>query len=124
MAAAKPTQPPAFDASTAWSVLRDELRKGDAHVVVDGVKHLVVDEGDEYQVFQDKAFPRWKRWVDGTAEYDGSGLRDTVDANAQYLDAVKNDVDALNDREAAHHAAQAARLTALEAAIQNPPFPA
>ena len=38
--------------------------------------------------------PLWKRWVGGEAEYDVTGLRDVVDTNAKYLDAVKGDVDA------------------------------
>ena len=108
MASAKPTQPPAFDASTHEKVLYDEIRKAD---------------GSGYQVFLDKALAKWKRWVSGENEYDGTGLRDVVLSNATYLDQVKAGVDALDDREATHHAAQAQRLTALEDAVANPPFP-
>lgn len=111
MASAKPTQAPAFDASTTWKVLDDELKK---------------DDGSGYAVFQDKSFPRWKRWVDGTAEFDGSGLRDTVDANAQYLDEVKNDLDKHRDADNARHTVLRQDLTTLRAeveALQSGPFP-
>jgi len=70
--------------------------------------------------------PLWKRWVGGEKEYlsaDAGGLYPVIKANAQYLDTVKGALDTLDEREAAHHAAQALRLTALEEAVQNPPFP-
>lgn len=108
MASAKPGQPPAFDASTHEKVLYDEVRK---------------DDGSGYQVFEDKAFPRWKRWVDGTAEYDGVGLRDVVLANALYADQVKEDLDAHRAADQSRHAAINSRLSALEAAAQTNPFP-
>lgn len=38
--------------------------------------------------------PAWKRWVGGESEFDASGLRDVVDTNALFLNAVKGDVDA------------------------------
>jgi hypothetical protein len=38
--------------------------------------------------------PAWKRYVGSEVEYDTKGLRDVVNANAFFLDAVKDDVDA------------------------------
>lgn len=108
MPSQKPTQPPAFDASTHEKVLYDEVRK---------------DDGSPYAVFADKAFPQWKRWVDGTAEFDGKGLRDVVNANAIYLDEVKDGLDAHKAADQSRHAAVNQRLAALEAAVQSPPFP-
>jgi hypothetical protein len=105
---AKPTQPPAFDASAHEKVLDTELKK---------------DDGSSYAVFQDKAFPRWKRWVDGAAEYDGTGLRYVVNANALYLDEVKNGLDAHKDADATRHQTVNQRLAALEAQAASPPFP-
>lgn len=56
-------------------------------------------------------FPPWKRWVEGTSEFDGKGLRDVVEANANGLNTVKVDVD-----EHAQRLSQAeARIAALEA---------
>ena len=78
MASAKPTQPPAFDATAHEKALYDSVRKPD---------------GTPYQAFADKAFPQWKRWVESTGEYDGKGLRDVVNQDAMYTDAIKGDVD-------------------------------
>jgi hypothetical protein len=106
---AKPTQPPAFDATAHEKVLDAELKK---------------DDGSSYAVFQDKSFPRWKRWVGGEGpEYDGTGLRDVVNANALYLDEVKNGLDAHKDADAQRHQTVNQRLTALEAQATSPPFP-
>lgn len=38
--------------------------------------------------------PAWKRWVGGEKpDFDATGLRDVVDTNAVFLNAVKGDVD-------------------------------
>ncbi len=108
MPSQKPTQPPAFDATTFVKTLYDRVRKPD---------------GSAYQVFEDKALARWKRWLDGTVEYDGTGLRDTVNANALYLDQVKNDLDNHKDADNTRHAALAQRVTALEGQAPATPFP-
>ena len=105
---AKPGEAPAFDASVTWSVLNAELKK---------------DDGSSYQVFQEKSFPRWKRWVGGELEYDGKGLKDVVEANAYFLDQVKGDLDAHKENDNIRHATIASRLAALEDAVANPPFP-
>ena len=39
--------------------------------------------------------PAWKRWVGGEAEYDVTGLRDTVATNAVFTNELKGDVEAL-----------------------------
>jgi len=68
--------------------------------------------------------PAWKRWIGGEKpEYDGSGLRDVVQTNAIYLDAVKGDLDNFKDNNGTAHASFNTRLLALEAQINNPPFP-
>ena len=108
MPSAKPGQPPAFDATAHENVLNTELKK---------------DDGSSYAVFTDKAFPRWKRWVDGTAEYDGTGLRDVVNANAIHLDAVEQNLNAHKENDNDRHALIASRLAALEAAANEDPFP-
>ena len=56
-------------------------------------------------------------------EFDGKGLRDVVDANAQYLDAVKEDLDAHRAADATRHQTINQRLAALEAAAASAPFP-
>lgn len=38
--------------------------------------------------------PAWKRWVGGEDEYDGTGLRDVVNANALFQDQMKAAIDA------------------------------
>lgn len=78
MPSAKPTQPPPFDASAHEKALYDSVRKPD---------------GSPYLVFADKAFPKWKRWVESILEFDGAGLRDVININAIMLDGVKSDVD-------------------------------
>jgi len=108
MPSAKPGQPPAFDATAHERVLDEELKK---------------DDGSSYLVFQDKAFPRWKRWVDGTAEFDAIGLRDVVNANAIHLDAVEGNLNAHKDADNDRHQTVNQRLTALEAAVASPLFP-
>lgn len=61
----KPTQPPAFDATSAIKGLNAAWQR----------------------------FPEWKRWLEATGDQDGKGLRDVVNANAIALDGVKANVD-------------------------------
>ena len=109
MPSQKPTQPPPFDAATFVKVLDGELKK---------------DDGSSYAVFQDNSYPRYTRWINGTAEFDGKGLRDVVNANAIYLDEVKDGLDAHKAADASRHASLNQRIAALEAASQSVPFPA
>ena len=104
----KPTQPPAFDA------------KGFAQRLLERV---VKPDGKPYAVFGETGLPRWARWINSSGEYDGKGLRDVVNANAIYLDDVKNDLDAHKTVDNERHASLARRVTALEGQNTNAPFP-
>lgn len=100
MSAKKPTQPP---------------KGADMNALVKRVDELS-------QKVLNKSFssklPVWKRWVGGEGDQDGVGLRDVVQANAVFLDAVKNDTDALE----AKVGNLANRVKALEDA-PSAPFP-
>lgn len=109
MASQKPTQPPAGDFGTFAKALWERVRKPDA---------------SPYAVFADGTLPRFTRWVGGTNEFDGTGLRDTVNANALYLDQVKDDLDQHRNIDNARHATLAQRVTALEGQVSISPFPA
>jgi hypothetical protein len=80
-------------------------------------------DGKPYEVFNKSTLTTWKRWVGGEFEFDGTGLRDTVAANALYLDTVKGDLDDHRSADLARHHNINERLAALEAAVANPPFP-
>lgn len=63
-------------------------------------------------------FVAWKRWMEASNEYDGTGLRDVVAANAQALNAVKADL----DRNGSEITVLEAKVAALENRPPNP-FP-
>lgn len=113
MPSQKPTQPPAGDFATFSKTLHDKVRKGGYAT------------GDPYTVFADGTLPKFTRWVGSSGEFDGTGLRDTVNANALYLDEVKEDLDQHRTADNARHASLAARVGAVEAAIEalSVPFP-
>jgi hypothetical protein len=68
--------------------------------------------------------PLWKRWVGGEGpDMDGVGLRDVVQANAVYLDAVKRDLDDFRENNGVAHSSFSSRLAALEAQQTTAPFP-
>jgi hypothetical protein len=95
-------KPPPYDANAANNAWRS-IKKAD---------------GSSYAVFLNTAYPDFIKWV--------RSQRDHLEAlrlGVFGTDGVKAHLDALDDREATHHQAQAARLTALEDAIANPPFP-
>lgn len=96
----KPSQPPTFDENTFAKRLYERV--------------LTATTGQPYAVFKPDYFPKWARWLAGKGEYDGIGIRDVVNTNALFLDAVKEHVDRLDEREQQHHQAQAQRLSALE----------
>lgn len=107
MPSAKPGQPPAADLSVLVKRV-DELSKqaGLGPIPIGATK-----------------LPLWKRWIGAEKpEYDGKGLRDVVNANALYLDQVKDDIDTHKALDTDRHQALAARVSALEAQSQ-PPFP-
>lgn len=95
-------KPPPWAASAALSAWR-QIKKAD---------------GSSYVVFNNNSYVDFVNWV--------RGQRDHLEALRIGVfgpQGVKEHLDALDDREATHHAAQAARLTALEDAVANPPFP-
>ena len=96
-----PKPPPwaARDANNAWR----QIKKAD---------------GSSYAVFNNDAYLNFVNWVRGQRDH-LEALRVGVFGSG----GVKEHLDTLDDREAQHHAAQAARLTALEDAVANPPFP-
>lgn len=67
-------------------------------------------------------FIPWKRWVGGEGEFDGTGLRDVVNANAISLDNQSAHLIAVDDREARHYIDHEKRISALERA-PGTPFP-
>lgn len=67
-------------------------------------------------------FVDWKQFVEGASEFDGSGLRDVVEANADALDDLKGDFDAHRTNDNQRHQTINARLAALEAQ-PGIPFP-
>lgn len=86
-------------------------------------ERVLTTGGKQFAVFQERYFPTWVRWVRGTGEFDGSGVRDVVNANAIYLDDVKGDLDNFRENQGVAHNSINARLAALEAAVGDPPFP-
>jgi hypothetical protein len=68
-------------------------------------------------------FVNHKQWVEGSSEFDGSGLRDVVEANAGALDDLKGDFDQHRTMDNSRHSALAARVAALESQ-PSVPFPA
>lgn len=98
------TDPPAFDAKVANDAWLAKVRK---------------DDGTAYQAFASGGFHKVNRWLLGIGEYDGTGLKDVVEANADGLDALKKTVDS-NKTELQDHEA---RLAALEAQPAPRPFP-
>lgn len=68
-------------------------------------------------------FVDWKQWTEGSSEFDGSGLRDVVEANAGALDDLKGDFDQHRTLDNSRHASLAARVAALESQPAVP-FPA
>lgn len=104
----KPTQPPPLDTKGFVGRIREITAK--------------VGLGP-FPVFGDEGLPKFHRWVRGEGEYDGTGLRDVVNANAIGLDAVKEDLDAHKLSSARRHTDLALRVTALEGQSTNTPFP-
>ena len=104
----KPTQPPAFDSKTFVKRLREITAK--------------VGLGP-WTVFNDDQLPVFHRWLRSENEFDGTGLRDVVNANAYALDDVKEDLDGHKAVDNARHTALALRVTALEGQSTNTPFP-
>lgn len=96
----KPTQAPQFDASVLVAT-------------IDALSQKTLGKKFVSQ------FPSWKRWTEATTEYDTTGLRDVVNANAYAMDQLKDGHDALLQQEAD----LAKRVAALESR-PSLPFPA
>jgi len=108
MASKKPTQPPDMDTKAFVKRLREIVAKvGMAPVAA----------------YDDKYLPVFHRWIRSEGEFDGAGLRDVVNANALYLDDVKEDLDGHKTIDNARHTALAQRVAALEGAATTTPFP-
>lgn len=109
MPSQKPTQPPDMDTKVFVKRLRELFAK--------------VGLGP-FQPFEAEYLPKFHRWIRSEGEFDGKGLRDTVNANAIYLDDVKDDLDAHKTLDNTRHTALAQRVAALEGQNTNTPFPA
>ena len=108
MPSAKPTQPPEMDTKAFTQRLRELAAK--------------VGLGP-FGVFDDKQLPAFHRWIRSEGEFDGKGLRDVVNANAIFLDDVKNDLDAHRTIDNSRHTSLAQRVAALEGQNTSTPFP-
>lgn len=104
----KPSQSPTFDEGIFAKRLYERV--------------LTASTNKPYAVFKPDYFPKFVRWVKGSEEYDGTGLRDTVNTNALFLDQIKGDLDGHRDMDNARHATLSTRVAALEAQ-QGVPFP-
>jgi len=108
MPSAKPGQPPSADMSVLLKRVDELSAKAGMAALPTGAKNL----------------PRWKRWLGGEKpEYDGTGLRDVVQTNAVFLDAVKHDLDDFRENIGVALNSVDRRLDALEAASVTAPFP-
>jgi hypothetical protein len=108
MPSAKPPRPPVFDDKNFNKRLYERVRQPD------GKPYSVFDYADDAGA--PIGFTRFTKWI--------RGLRDVVNADAIYLDEVKEDVDEHGERLNTHTARldrHSERLSALEA--QQPPFP-
>lgn len=103
-------KPPAFDSKTFSQRLHERV------LTATGKPYSVFNPADVNG--QPINFPRFVNWV--------KEMRDHVEAlrvSVHGTDGIKPHLDRLDDRETAHHTAQAQRLSALEEAVANPPFP-
>lgn len=108
MPSQKPTQPPDLDSKAFVTRLREVVAK--------------VGMGP-FSVYEDKYLPVFHRWIRSEGEFDGKGLRDVVNANAIFLDDIKDDLDAHKVLDNTRHTALAQRVTALEGQSTHAPFP-
>lgn len=109
MASQKPTQPPQMDTKAFVKRLREVAEK--------------IGIGPFAQ-FNDTYLPTFHRWIRSEGEFDGKGLRDVVNANAIFLDDIKEDLDAHKTLDNARHTSLAQRVAALEGQNTRAPFPA
>lgn len=103
-------KPPAFDSKSFSQRLYERV------LTAAGKPYAVFDPVDINGIPIN--FPGFTNWV--------KEMRDHVEAlrvSVHGTDGIKEHLDRLDDRETQHHVAQAQRLTALEEAVANPPFP-
>lgn len=81
--------------------------------------------GTTRPVYTDAQFPALVRWLQGLSEFDGAGksVADTVNANADFLNAVKRDLDETKQANSSQHVTINQRLAAIEAQLADSPFP-
>lgn len=81
--------------------------------------------GTTRPVYTDAQFPATMRWLRGDAEFDGAGksVVDTVNANADFLNSVKRNLDELTHTNSDQHVTINQRLAAIEAQLTTAPFP-
>src|SRR6187431_934302 len=103
---AKPSRSPAFDAKSFSQRLHERV------LSATGKPYAVFDPEDDSGKLI--GFPRFIAWV--------RGLRDTVNANAVYLDDVAGGLGSHIATDNARHSALAGRVAALEEAQQFSPF--
>ena len=108
MAAKRVPSPPAFAEGTFAQRLYERVLQ---------------PNGKPYSIFSSTYFPKFVRWVKGTGEYDGLGVRDAINGNAQYLDDTNAHVVRVDGREAVHYEEFLALKAAVEAGAGSPPFP-
>lgn len=101
MASKKPTQPPAFDATSFTNAL----------IANQPISSTLAAQ-----------YIAWKRWVESSSQFDSKGLRDVVNANAYYLDSVKDDLDNFEGSVNPQLSSLEARVAALESQ-PSVPFP-
>lgn len=96
-----------------------KLASHDARAANNAWRAILKPDGSEYQVFGSESYVAFIQSV--------RGLRDNVaalDVQVNGQDGIKKHLDRIDEREAAHHSAQAARLAAIEAQLEDSPFPA
>lgn len=100
MASAKPPKPPVFDAKAAN----------------DAWKNLKRPDGTPYSVFANGSFVKQVEW-ERKVGYE------IQNANAEYIDEIKSDLDSFRENNGVAHNSFNQRIAALEAQAAHPPFP-
>jgi hypothetical protein len=105
---------PLFDARSFTKRLFERVRQGFGYVEIDGVRYPVKNEAQPYAVFDPDGAQSFNKFVTALRQQQDNVER--LDAALLGNDGMKEHLDRLDSREAAHHAAQDGRLDALEAA--------
>lgn len=102
---------PPFDARSFTKRLHEKVRQTFGYVEVNGVRYPVKNESLPYGVFDPVSSVGFEEFVAALR-----GQQDVVERHEVQLTDQKDHIDRVDSREAAHHAAQDARLDSLEAA--------